>query len=264
MNYIMAELLSGVRAALYSRNENVLLISNRGFLKMALISPKGSFGKLTRLFSVIAVLFVSGCATETHQALVIDKVNSASIPYSGVKSSLVVGKFENKSSFMHGLFSDGVDRLGSQAKTILLSHLQQTNHFNVMDRDNMSEAKFEANLGGKTQSIKGAAFLITGDVTEFGRKETGDQQLFGILGRGKSQSAYAKVTLNVVDAITSEIVFSAQGAGEYALSNREVIGFGGTAEYDSTLNGKVLDLAIKEAVNRLVDGVDQGIWKPKN
>ncbi len=216
------------------------------------------------LFSVMAVFLVSGCATETHQALVIDKVNSASIPYSGVKSSLVVGKFENKSSFMRGLFSDGVDRLGSQAKTILLSHLQQTNHFNVMDRDNMSEAKFEANLGGKTQSVKSAAFLITGDVTEFGRKETGDQQLFGILGRGKSQVAYAKVTLNVVDALTSEIVFSAQGAGEYALSNREIIGFGGTAEYDSTLNGKVLDLAVKEAVNRLVEGVDQGSWKPKN
>ncbi len=212
----------------------------------------------------MAVLLVSGCATETHQALVVDKVNSASMPYSGVKSSLVVGKFENKSSFMRGLFSDGVDRLGSQAKTILLSHLQQTNHFNVMERDNMSEAKLEANLGGKTQSIKSAAFLITGDVTEFGRKETGDQQLFGILGRGKSQVAYAKVTLNVVDALTSEIVFSAQGAGEYALSNREIIGFGGTAEYDSTLNGKVLDLAIKEAVNRLVDGVDQGSWKPKN
>ena len=216
------------------------------------------------LFSVMAVFLVSGCATETHQALVIDKVNSASIPYSGVKSSLVVGKFENKSSFMRGLFSDGVDRLGSQAKTILLSHLQQTNHFNVMDRDNMSEAKFEANLGGKTQSVKSAAFLITGDVTEFGRKETGDQQLFGILGRGKSQVAYAKVTLNVVDALTSEIVFSAQGAGEYALSNREIIGFGGSAEYDSTLNGKVLDLAVKEAVNRLVEGVDQGSWKPKN
>ncbi len=231
---------------------------------MTHFSHKSSCTKFMRLFSVMAVFCVSGCATETHQALVVDKVNSASMPYSGVKSSLVVGKFENKSSFMRGLFSDGVDRLGSQAKTILLSHLQQTNHFNVMDRGNMSEAKFEANLGGKTQSIKSAAFLITGDVTEFGRKETGDQQLFGILGRGKSQVAYAKVTLNVVDALTSEIVFSAQGAGEYALSNREVIGFGGTAEYDSTLNGKVLDLAVKEAVNRLVDGVDQGSWKPKN
>jgi curli biogenesis system outer membrane secretion channel CsgG len=213
---------------------------------------------------MLALSLLAGCATESHQALVVDKVNSAAHQYAGVKSNLVVGKFENRSSFMRGLFSDGNDRLGSQAKTILLSHLQQLNYFNVMDRDNMNEAKFETNLGGKTQNLKSASYLITGDVTEFGRKETGDQQLFGILGRGTSQVAYAKVTLNVVDALTSEIVYSAQGAGEYALSNREIIGFGGTAAYDSTLNGKVLDLAIREAVNRLVEGIDQGAWKPKN
>jgi len=52
-----------------------------------------------------------------------------------------------------------------------------------------------------------------------------------------------------------------QGAGEYALSNREVIGFGGTSSYDATLTGKVLDLAIREGVNKLVVGVDQGKWR---
>jgi curli biogenesis system outer membrane secretion channel CsgG len=57
-------------------------------------------------------------------------------------------------------------------------------------------------------------------------------------------------------------VYSVQGAGEYALSDREVLGFGGTSGYDSTLNGKVLDLAIREAVNRLVEGVETGKWKP--
>jgi len=223
------------------------------------------FSALKPVMPVLAMSLLFGCATtETHQALVVDKVNSASVNYTGVKSSLVVGKFDNRSGFMRGLFSDGNDRLGSQAKTILISHLQQSNHFNFMDRDNMAEAKQEANLGGKTQSIKSARYLITGDITDFGRKETGDQQLFGVLGRGKSQVAYAKITLNVVNALTSEIVYSVQGAGEYALSNREVIGFGGTAEYDSTLNGKVLDLAIREAVNRLVEGVDNGAWKPEN
>ena len=98
-------------------------------------------------------------------------------------------------------------------------------------------------------------------MTEFGRKEVGDQQLFGIVGRGKTQVAYAKVTLNVVNITTSEVVYSASGAGEYSLSNREVLGFGGTASYDSTLNGKVLDLAMREAVDRLVAGVDAGALK---
>ena len=92
----------------------------------------------------------------------------------------------------------------------------------------------------------------------------GDHQLFGILGRGKQQIAYAQVMLNVVDVQTSEVTYSAAGAGEYSLSNREVVGFGGTASYDSTLNGKVLDLAIREAVDRLVDGIESGAWRPSN
>jgi curli biogenesis system outer membrane secretion channel CsgG len=37
-----------------------------------------------------------------------------------------------------------------------------------------------------------------------------------------------------------------------------VLGFGGTASYDATLNGKVLDLAMREAVDKLVAGVDAG------
>jgi len=164
---------------------------------------------------------------------------------------------------MRGIFSDGIDHVGSQAKTILITHLQQTNRFNVLDRDNMEEIRQEAGLQKKAQALKGASYVITGDVTEFGRKEVGDAQLFGILGSGKQQIAYAKVSLNVVDTTTSEVVYSVQGAGEYSLSNREIIGFGGTASYDSTLNGKVLDLAVREAVNHLVDGIESGAWQPK-
>jgi curli biogenesis system outer membrane secretion channel CsgG len=136
--------------------------------------------------------------------------------------------------------------------------MQQTNRFNVLDRDNMAELQQEAAYKKQGQNIKGADFVITGDVTEFGRKEVGDHQLFGIMGRGKTQVAYAKVTLNVVNIATSEVVYTAQGAGEYSLSNREVLGFGGTASYDATLNGKVLDLAMREAVERLVSGVEAG------
>ena len=207
---------------------------------------------------------LAGCATEESRTLAVAKPVSAYTAYSGARHPISVGKFDNRSSFMRGIFTDGVDRLGSQAKTILITHLQQTRRFNVLDRENMSEIKQEATLSKATQTLKGARYVITGDVTEFGRKEVGDHQLFGILGRGKQQIAYAKVALNVVDVQTSEVVFSAQGAGEYSLSNREVIGFGGTASYDSTLNGKVLDLAIREAVDALVAGVEANAWQPSN
>lgn len=210
------------------------------------------------------VLFgLTGCATETFTALPVQQVESIKQSDSGIRIPIAVGKFDNRSSYMRGIFSDGVDRLGGQAKTILITHLQQSNRFNVLDRDNMGEIQQEAAIKGVAQRLKGADFVVTGDVTEFGRKEVGDRQLFGILGRGKSQVAYAKVALNIVNIATSEVVYSTQGAGEYALSNREIIGFGGTASYDSTLNGKVLDLAIREAINKLVSAVGSGAWKPQ-
>jgi curli biogenesis system outer membrane secretion channel CsgG len=210
------------------------------------------------LAAALLASVLAGCATESSQALVVPTVASAARPYAGARSLVAVGKFDNRSSFMRGIFSDGVDRLGSQAKTILVAHLQLSNRFNVLDRDNMAELKQESEFKKQGQAIKGADFVVTGDVTEFGRKEVGDHQLFGIMGRGKTQVAYAKVTLNVVNIATSEVVFSSQGAGEYSLSNREVLGFGGTASYDATLNGKVLDLAVREAVERLVAGVEGG------
>jgi len=146
----------------------------------------------------------------------------------------------------------------------LVTHLQQSQRFSVLDRTVLTELKQEATFGQKTQNIQGARYVLTGDVSEFGRKDVGDRQLFGILGRGKTQVAYAKVNINIVNILTSEVVHSTQGAGEYSLSEREVIGFGSTAGYDSTLNGKVLDLAIRDAVNRLTKDMDAGQWRPES
>ncbi|KLN98020.1 CsgG/HfaB family protein [Moellerella wisconsensis] len=218
--------------------------------------------KIAIITAIVMPILLNGCATESSRSLEVAKVNSYKTQYQGERSPISVGKFDNRSSFMNGVFSDGVDRLGNQSKTILVTHLQQTGRFNVLDRTNMNELQQEAKIKGQAQQLKGASYVVTGDVTEFGRKEVGDHQLFGILGRGKKQIAYAKVNLNIVNVNTSEVVYSSQGAGEYELSNREIIGFGGTASYDSTLNGKVLDLAIREAVNNLVDGIESGAWKP--
>jgi curli biogenesis system outer membrane secretion channel CsgG len=211
---------------------------------------------------VAVLVALSACTEEGSRTIPIQKVESAAVPTNAKRTPVSVGKFDNRSSFMRGVFSDNVDRLGGQAQTILMTHLQQSQRFSVLDRSNMSEIKEEAALRKQAQQLKGADYVVTGDVTEFGRKEVGDKQLFGLLGRGRTQVAYAKVTLNIVNTSTSEVVYSSQGAGEFSLSEREVIGFGSSAGYDATLNGKVLDLAIRDAVNTLVSGVDSGAWRP--
>ncbi len=216
---------------------------------------------MLRLIVTVAILLATGgCATESSRTVAVAKVESAATPFRGTRIPVSVGKFDNRSSFMRGIFADGPDRLGGQAKTTLIAHLQESQRFNVLDRENLAETKQEAQFKAQAQTIRGADFVVTGDIAEFGRKEVGDRQLFGILGRGKEQLAYAKVTLNIVNSLTSEVVYTSSGAGEYSLSNREVVGFGGTAGYDATLNGKVLDLAIREAVNALVGGLDAGKW----
>ena len=211
---------------------------------------------------LVAPLIFCACTSESHRTVETESVATRLQPYDGPRHSLAIGKFANKSPYMTGMFSDGVDRLGSQARTILETHLSQTNRFVVVDRGNMEEIAKEAQIGGAQQQLTGADVVVTGEVTEFGRKETGDHQLFGIAGRGKTQTAYSKVSLNVVDVRTSQVVYSIQGAGEYALADREVLGFGSGSGYDSTLNGKVLNLSVMDAVNKLVEGLQRGEWSP--
>jgi len=163
--------------------------------------------------ALAAAVAITGCATtESNRVIEAKTVRTHNTSYNGPRYAVVVANFQNRSAYQRGLFSSGDDRLGSQAKTILKTHLQQTNRFDVYDRDNMVQIAEESRIRG------------------------------------------------LVDVRTSRVVYSAQGAGEYELSNREVVGFGGTAGYDATLNAKVLNLAITEAVNGLVDGLERGAW----
>ncbi|MCC6580217.1 MAG: CsgG/HfaB family protein [Phycisphaeraceae bacterium] len=215
------------------------------------------------LCTVLCVM-LTGCQPpkQTQQALQVDTVAVKNKPYSGERYRVALGKFENRSPYMNGIFSDKKDKLGMQAKTNLAAHVAMSNRFVIMDRTNIGELALEADISGKTQKITGAQIVLTGMVTEFGRREIGIMGLGGILQRKRTQIAYAKVTVNAVDVRTSQIVYSAQGAGEVEVSNEHVLGFGTEAGYDPTLVDKVLNLAMIEVVNRLVEGLENGSWKP--
>lgn len=220
----------------------------------------------SRSYSVLLFLAATslmGCrGTESSRVIETQTVASYGTNYQGPRAALSIGKFNNASPYLRGIFAGGEDRLGGQARTILKTHLSQTGRFDLLDRENLEAMNQEAGFNGGATEIAGADILISGQVTEFGRKTVGDEQLFGVLGRGKTQTAYSKVSINLIDAKTSRVLHSIQGAGEFALSDREVLGFGSKAGYDSTLNGKVLNLAITDAVNKLVTSIEMGEWDP--
>ena len=173
--------------------------------------------KIITLVSICAISLFSGCATETSRTVQTQQVIAAATPYVGKRVPVSIGKFENRSPFMRGIFSDGVDRLGNQSKTILIAHLNQSNRFSVLDRENMSEASQEAKIKNQTQKI--------------------------------SERLHARD----FDARSLNVTLRNTNANQNGL-----LGFGSTASYDATLNGKVLDLSIREAVDKLSNAVDSG------
>lgn len=209
----------------------------------------------------LTILGLSAClGRESSRIVETQTVASYGTDYRGPKALMSIGKFNNSSPYLRGIFSDGVDRLGNQARQILKTHLSQTGRFTLLDRENLSAIEQESAFSDRPIELAGANLLVSGQVTEFGRRTIGDKQLFGILGRGQSQIAYSKVSMDIVDATTSQVIHSVQGAGEFSLSDRELIGFGTDSGYDSTLNGKVLNLAITDAVNKLVQDLETGLW----
>ena len=73
-----------------------------------------------RILNFILLLTCVSCATQSHQTLTVTNVSSHRTPYNGPKSSLVVGKFDNRSSYGKGIFLVGLRiSLGHKQKLFL-------------------------------------------------------------------------------------------------------------------------------------------------
>ncbi|MGI6523976.1 MAG: CsgG/HfaB family protein [Bdellovibrionota bacterium] len=204
-----------------------------------------------KLISYCLILIVfSACSARESSHVVAPKYTRASQQGHKRSISVALGKVENRSQYMVGVFFSGNSKLTTQAKQMLTMHLAQSGCFDVRDRNNLDEGAAEAKYLGKKVKIAGAEYIITGAVTEFGRRELGSSS--SIFAKSKRQIMYANFSISLVNALDSRVISSASGAGEVQLSTKEVLGFGSKAGYDTTLADKVLDLAIREAVDNLI------------
>lgn len=213
------------------------------------------------LFSLMSVLFLTACVNRTVNEGVIDagpQVKASPLPFES-RMKIAIARFSNESVYGSGLFTDqSGDRLGKQASDLLARHLMATKRFNIMERQDLDKIQREADLMGKSnnqfkQGIKGVDALIVGSVVELGRDTTGDKWL---LGKQKTQRVRARVTIRLIDPNSSEVFYSEEGAGEATMSSTSTLGFGGSAGFDSTLEGKAINAAIVNMINNIVNSLN--------
>ena len=101
--------------------------------------------------------------------------------------------------------------------------------------------------------------MIIGSITEFGRKNTSQSQVFTT---SKTQTVEAAVSIRLVDVATGQIIYSDQGKGSAEITTKSTfVGTGGHAGYDATLSDKAISAAIDQLVENIINKLSDKPWK---
>jgi curli biogenesis system outer membrane secretion channel CsgG len=180
-------------------------------------------------------------------------------PKKSLKRKVAIARFSNETKYGQGFFYDkNDDRLGKQAMDVFSAKLTATDKFIVLERVDLFHLTNEKELGNLSALNIPADYLILGSVSEFGRKTTSET---GVFSRAKKQTAYAKVNVRLIDVNTSQIIYSEEGDAEAFSEAETVLGMGNTADYDATLNDKVISAAITKLVNNISEKLLDKAWK---
>jgi curli biogenesis system outer membrane secretion channel CsgG len=177
-----------------------------------------------------------------------------------LKRKVAIARFSNETSYGKGLFYDkDNDPMGKQALDILSARLADSQKFILLERSDLGKVLEEMRLSGSSshQNV-GADYIIVGSITEFGRKNIGDVNLFS---RSKTQIVEAAVSIRLIDVSTGQIIYSEEARGEAETSSSTVLGLGERADYDATLSDKAISAAISKLVENVVNNCFERPWK---
>lgn len=220
----------------------------------------------------LVVLFAAGCASQSppvtqkesefsleQQKAAQEAAMTEHDTHLALKRKIALGRITNETLHGKSLLRDSSDDvLGKQVTDMLSKALTESGNFLVFERPDIQRLKDEAELTGSELNLVGVDALVIGSLTEFGRRTTGES---GFLSSSKKQTAYAKVDLRLVDAATAQVTEAFSGAGESAIENVSVAGFGSRADYDASINDRAISLAIADAVDTLTRLVSAKPWQ---
>lgn len=210
---------------------------------------------------------LAGCATQSTISSVESPVSMTQQQAAQVampatptlKRKLALGRITNETSYGKSLLRNVEgDPLGKQVADIFAKALRESNHFTVLERTDITSLEKEAALTGSAFKAVGADVLVIGSITEFGRKTVGKA---GFLSTAKTQTAYAKMDVRLVDTRTGVVIASFSGAGEANNASASILGYGSHASYDGTLNDKAISAAINDCVSQIVSKLADRPWQ---
>ena len=201
-------------------------------------------------------------ASERKQNIVetVIEVSDESKDNQTLKRKVAIARFSNETSYAKGLFYDKLnDPMGKQDVDILSTKLASSGKFILLEREDFDLIEEELKISDNENYQKvGADFLIIGSITEFGRKNEGQNRL---LSREKTQIVEAGISIRLVDVSTGQIIYSEESKGQAETSNKTTIGLGKRTDYDSTLSDKAISAAISQLVENIINNCMNRPWK---
>ncbi len=217
--------------------------------------------KIITVLSIVSIMVV-GCTTHQKVVKVETQIQEIKNEDRSLKRKVAIARFTNETQYAKGLFYDKNNNnpVEKQAADILATKLSASGKFLLLERQDLDKILEEMKLNGGSDGMQkvGADYLIIGSVTEFGRKNVGDQNAFS---RSKTQTVNAGVSLRLVDVATGEIIYSEEGKGEATATAKTVMGLGETADFDATLSDKAISVAISKLVENIINNCMNRPWK---
>ena len=169
---------------------------------------------------IFFICFMYSCATVTQPSVVLIDSQSQQISKSLqgsdkiLKRKVAIGRFSNETKYGKSMFADASYNMGKQAMDILSARLVASEKFIMLERTDLDVINKEMKMNNLKSLNIGADYLIIGSISEFGRNVTGE---VGVFSRSKSQNAYAKVNIRLVDVYTGQLIYSEEGEGYFTI-----------------------------------------------
>ena len=216
---------------------------------------------------VACLLLMGGCASyqseKPQKTLSITPATSTPVvdEVISLKKKVAIGRFTNESRLANSFLNEGSDtkeKMSRAATDILTAKLAMTKRYLLIERQDDLAISNEQKISNIESYKIPADYLILGSISEFGRNTTGN---VGLIDRTKKQSAYAKVTLRLVDTHTGMIIFGEEGSGEAYSESGTVLGMGSKAGFDESLTDKAIDAAISSVIQNLINKLSNDPWR---